>query len=307
MTRIIGPEPQKRWKRNIKTMEIGSQFRDSIDLLEEFRKAIIESDIVLDEIISGVHKSRLGGNNIEFLDYRKYVYGDDLKYVDWKVLLRSNKYFIKRFDDTKRNQVYLFLDSTNSMGEKNRFLRAILLLIAIANIFIRMKDDVYLVINGEKIAIGESSGNSLVSVMTEVYSKRKLSRGDFLSNYSRLPDIIPRNSIICLFSDIFSDPEIVIENIRTISTTGIFQYVFHIINNDELNPHFKGLKMFIDPDSENQVLIQSDNIWEDYKEILNEFMRQIDDILTVSGKGKYIICPETLSLRETLIRFFEKH
>ncbi|MGC8926912.1 MAG: DUF58 domain-containing protein [Myxococcota bacterium] len=293
-------------KRSTDCMEFDSKIKDTIYLLEEFRKAIIESDIVLDEMISGLHKSRVGGNNIEFLDYRDYVYGDDLKYVDWKVLLRSNKYFIKRFDDTKRNQVYIFLDTTDSMSEKNRFLRAVLLIVAISNIFIRMKDDVYLIMNDEKIAVGEFSGNAIIPVMTDIFLNRRFNKGDFIYRYERLLDIVPGNSILCLFSDLFSKPEVVIENIRNISATGIFQYIFHIINDNELNPDLKGLKMFIDPDSENKLLIQSDNIWEDYKNILNDYIKEIDDILTTSAKGRYLLCPENLSLRDTLIRFFEK-
>ncbi|MCX7959790.1 MAG: DUF58 domain-containing protein, partial [Deltaproteobacteria bacterium] len=127
-------------------MEFVSQIRDSVELLEEFRKAVIESDIVLEEIISGLHKSRSGGYNTEFLDYRNYVYGDDLRFVDWKAFLRSGRYFIKRFEDNKRNSVFLYLDISSSMFLRERFVKSLLILTSVANIFLRMKDDVSLIV-----------------------------------------------------------------------------------------------------------------------------------------------------------------
>jgi len=287
-------------------MEFYSEIRDSIDILEEFRKAIIESDIVLDEIISGIHRSRGGGYNVEFLDYRNYVYGDDLRFVDWKVFLKNERYYIKRFDDNKRNRVFLFLDTSFSMDIGGRILRTLSILAAIANIFLRMKDDVYIVLRDEKIRIGESAGNQLLSVLDEIYHYPRIYRGDFVELYAKLPEIIPQNSIICLFSDLFSEPDRVSDIIRTITGTNTYQYIFHILNKNELNPQQKGLKLFIDPDSKNELVIQCDNIWDEYTQELNRYINGLKNLLSDSGKGKYLLCPEGMSLREILLKFFEK-
>ncbi len=287
-------------------MEFFSEIRDSIELLEEFRKAIIESDTVLEEVISGIHRSRSGGYNTEFLDYRSYVYGDDLRFLDWKVFLKSNRYFVKRFEDNKRNSVYLYLDNSSSMFQGNKFFRSLLVLLSVANIFLRMKDDVFVVVSQERIRIKESGQNQLINIIGEIYQNRKESRGDFLGLYNRMPEIAEKNSVICLFSDLFSDPDMVRSSVSTISGTGIYQFIFHIVTKEEMNPSGRGLKLFTDPDSDETLLIQCDNIWDEYRNELRLYTGALNDLLVATGRGKYILCSDDIGLRDILLKFFEK-
>ncbi|MCX7943639.1 MAG: DUF58 domain-containing protein [Deltaproteobacteria bacterium] len=292
-------------RKDIDIMEFLSQLKNSLELLDEFRKAIVESEIVLEEILSGIHKSKSGGLDVEFLDYRGYVYGDDLRFVDWKVFLKSERFFIKRFEDNKRNSVFLFVDTSASMFHNGKFVKALLIMVAIANIFLRLKDDVYLIFQNEKVKVGEYGEGYLIQTVNDIYNTSKEARGDFLIQYTQLLDIIPRNSIICLFSDLFSDPDSVVNSVNTISATGNFQYIFHILCDDELNPTKKGLRLLTDPDSDSKLIIQCDNIWEEYKAELNNYINKLKEILTFSEKGKYILCPENMSLRDILFSFFE--
>lgn len=286
-------------------MDFSSKVRDSIEVLEEFRKAIIESDIVLDELISGTHKSKSGGYGTEFLDYRGYVFGDDLRFLDWKVFLRSNKYFIKRFEDNKKNSVYLFLDISESMFQKKRFIRALSILIAVANIFLKMKDDVFLLLKNENVRIGEYGSNQLIQIINEIYKTQRPSKEDFLRYYVQIQDFVPNNSIVCLFSDLFSDPDSVVDTINIISGTNIYQYVFHIVNDEELKPSQKGLRLFLDPDTDNTLLIQCDNIWDEYKKEIESYISNLNNSLDFNKKGKYILCSEDKSLRDILFSLFE--
>lgn len=287
-----------------------SQIQDSIDILEEFRKAIIESNIVLDEIVAGINRSRMGGQNIEFLDYRDYVYGDDLRYVDWKVFGKSDRYFIKRFDDNKRNTIYLCVDSSSSMnlgdGRENKYLRAILLVAVVANVFLRMQDDVYIITDGDIIRVGESYGNPLLEAISHLFQNYNPVSGDFIDLYRSILNYIKKNSTICLFSDLFSNPDKVIEYIKVISGAGVYQYIFHTVLTEEIQPGLRGLRLFEDPDSEDRLIIQADNIWDDYRNVLNLYISEIEEILKTTGMGKYVICDEKSSMREIILRFLAK-
>src|SRR5271169_2089717 len=64
---------------------------------------------------SGIHKSPYHGFNVEFAEYREYTPGDDPKYLDWRVLARSDKYFIKQFEAETNLNCYLLVDSSGSM------------------------------------------------------------------------------------------------------------------------------------------------------------------------------------------------
>ncbi|MCX7959786.1 MAG: hypothetical protein N3B13_12145, partial [Deltaproteobacteria bacterium] len=139
------------------------------------------------------------------------------------------------------------------------------------------------------------------------YNTVKEHKGNFLEQYSRMPEIADKNSVVCLFSDLFSDPDAVVQTISTISGTGMYQYIFHILSNDELYPSKKGLRLFLDPDSEERLLIQCDNIWDEYKRELNAFINSLNNSVTASGKGRYILCKEDMSLRDILLKFFENN
>ena len=287
-----------------------SRIQSSIDVLEEFRRAVLESGVVLDEIVSGIHRSRYSGNNIEFLDYRDYVYGDDLRYVDWKLFARSDRFYVKRFDDNKRKKVFLFIDYSRSMdigeGNSNKFFRAVLLATVVASIFLRFGDDVYLIFNGEIIRLGDAYGNPVIPAMVRVYSHRRFESIDIFSNYDGILEFLPANSVLCLFSDLFSDVQIVVDKIKVVSGSGVYQYIFHILDRSELNPSIRGLRLFIDPDSKEEMIIQADNIWRDYQEVLQEYISRIQDILTSNRSGKYIQCPTDVGLREILLKLFER-
>jgi len=308
--RITVRDNQKRWKRSIDDMENISRIQSSIDVLEEFRKATLESNIVLDEIISGIHKSRCSGQNIEFLDYRDYVYGDDLRYIDWKLFARSDRFYIKRFDDNKRNKVYLLLDSTQSMnlgeGLFNKYFKAVLLATIMANIFSRFRDDVYLVSNSEMVKLGDAYGTPIIPTMMQVFSQQRFESTDFFSTYESILEFLPKDSILCVFSDLFSDVHRVTEKIKTVSGSGIYQYIFHTMDRSEWSPSVRGLRLFIDPDSGQEMIIQADNIWEEYREVLQKYISDIKDILISTKSGRYIQCLLDRDLREILLELFKR-
>ena len=71
---------------------------------------------VVDGILSGIHKSPYQGSSIEFLEHKEYSPGSEIKHIDWKVHARSDKYYVKQFEEETNLKCYLFLDTSGSMG-----------------------------------------------------------------------------------------------------------------------------------------------------------------------------------------------
>ena len=76
----------------------------------------LRAKIVVEGFMSGLHRSPYHGFSVEFTDYRQYTVGDDLRYLDWKLYARNDRYYIKRFEDETNLRCYLLVDMSKSMG-----------------------------------------------------------------------------------------------------------------------------------------------------------------------------------------------
>lgn len=79
----------------------------------------LRAKIVVDGFLSGLHKSPYHGFSVEFTEYRQYTPGDDLRYLDWRLLARSDRYYLKRFEDETNLRCYLLVDLSRSMGYRS--------------------------------------------------------------------------------------------------------------------------------------------------------------------------------------------
>ena len=86
-----------------------------LDSLKSLRAPLI-AKLVVEGFINGLHKSPFHGFSVEFADHREYAPGDDLKYLDWQVYARTDRYYIKRYEEETNLRCYLMLDRSASMG-----------------------------------------------------------------------------------------------------------------------------------------------------------------------------------------------
>ena len=84
--------------------------------LMRLRTLELRAKVVVEGFMSGLHRSPYHGFSVEFTDYRQYTPGDDLRYLDWKLLARSDRYYLKRFEDETNLRCHLVVDLSKSMG-----------------------------------------------------------------------------------------------------------------------------------------------------------------------------------------------
>src|SRR5437773_11107685 len=75
---------------------------------------------VVEGVISGLHKSPYHGFSVEFAQHREYTPGDEIRYVDWKVVARSDRYYIKEFEEETNLKAYLMVDASESMAYRGQ-------------------------------------------------------------------------------------------------------------------------------------------------------------------------------------------
>ncbi|HMS65074.1 MAG TPA: DUF58 domain-containing protein [Ignavibacteria bacterium] len=83
----------------------------------------LKARLVVEGFIAGLHKSPYHGFSVEFAEHRQYMPGDDLKYLDWKILGKTDRYYVKRFEEETNLKSYILLDVSRSMNFKSEIIR----------------------------------------------------------------------------------------------------------------------------------------------------------------------------------------
>lgn len=79
----------------------------------------VRAKVTVEGFIKGIHRSPYHGFSVEFSEYREYSPGDDPRYLDWRLFARSDRYYVKRFEDETNLRCYLVLDTSRSMGYRS--------------------------------------------------------------------------------------------------------------------------------------------------------------------------------------------
>lgn len=93
----------------------GASFIDPAALMR-IKSLELRAKVVVEGFLSGLHKSPIHGFSVEFTEYRAYTPGDDLRFLDWRLYARSDRYYLKRFEDETNLRCYLLVDLSRSMG-----------------------------------------------------------------------------------------------------------------------------------------------------------------------------------------------
>src|SRR3954463_2146730 len=116
------------------------------EILARITKLGLRAQRVVEGTISGLHRSPLHGVSVEFADYREYSPGDDLKRLDWRAYARSNRFYVKRFEEETNLRATILLDASASMrygrGPMNKFNYAATMAASLAALCVKQRDAV---------------------------------------------------------------------------------------------------------------------------------------------------------------------
>ena len=170
----------------------------------------------------GLHRSPYHGFSVEFSSYRKYSPGDELKFVDWRVFGRTDKFYVKQFEETTNLNCYLALDLSGSMRmaddgvSKQRY--AGFIAAALAYLMLKQGDAVGLAtFCGEHFDLIPSSGrlNHLYTILRQITSVQPEGKTRFAHHMSLLAQHVRGRSLIAIVSDLLTPPTEFAEAIRS--------------------------------------------------------------------------------------------
>lgn len=203
---------------------------------------------------SGRHSSALKGASVEFRDHRDYVQGDSLRHLDWKVFGRSERYYIKQFQEETSLRVHLVLDASASMDFKHsglcaKFEFARELAAAAGYLAYRQQDSVGLVIYDDEVRrwLPTKGGSRHIRHFLESLASHKPGgKTDTGKALESLAEGMARRGLVLMMSDLLDAPEAVFRALAHFRRRGHDVVLIHVLDPAELDLPFDGVSDFID-------------------------------------------------------------
>lgn len=211
---------------------------------------------VVEGFISGMHGSPYHGFSVEFAQHREYVPGDDLRHLDWRVYGKSDRYYVKQYEEETNLRAHLILDCSGSMsypahppatGRMNKFEYAATLAASLAYLLVHQQDAVGLLLFDDDIRahLPTSSNRAhLQSILAQLEQARLDRPTGTKAIFTQLASQLPRRSIAILISDLLSNADDVIEGIETLRHGNREVIVMHVLDRDEREFPFQDSTLF---------------------------------------------------------------
>jgi uncharacterized protein (DUF58 family) len=216
---------------------------------------------VVEGFISGLHRSPFKGFSVEFAEYRQYIHGDDLSTIDWKVFARSDRYYVKKFEEETNLNCQLMIDVSGSMAYGSRgitkFEYAACLAASLGYLMNRQRDGVGLTAFDDRIVAALPASTRPGHLRNLLITLNRLvlgSRTNVSKPLHRLADSMNRRGMVVLISDLLDDPEAIIRGLKHFRYRGSDVLVFHILDPDELEFPFDRTTRFEDLETSEEVM-----------------------------------------------------
>jgi len=240
----------------------------------------LKARTIVEGFLSGLHRSPFKGFSVEFAEYRQYLPGDDLSSIDWKVYARSDRYYVKKFEEETNLDCHVLLDVSASMGYGSRGVTKMqygsMLAASLAYLMNRQRDAVGLTTFDEAIVSmlpPSARAGHLRSLLVTLDRLTLGSKTDVSKPLHRLADGIVRRGMVVVISDLLDEPERVVDGLRHFRFRGTDVIVFQLLDPDELTFPFERAARFRDMEMGDELMAVPAVVRADY---LKELGQTID-------------------------------
>jgi len=221
----------------------------------------LKARTVVEGFLSGLHRSPFKGFSVEFAEYRQYIPGDDLSTIDWKVYARSDRHYVKKFEEETNLTCHVMLDISGSMAYGSRGITKYqygqCLAASLAYLMNRQRDAAGLAAFDERIVtmLPASARPGHLNAILVTLDRLVLGTETNVSKpLHQLADSLSKRGMVVLISDLLDDPERVIRGLKHFRFRGTDVIVFHLLDPDELAFPFERATRFEDMETQDEVL-----------------------------------------------------
>jgi uncharacterized protein (DUF58 family) len=252
-------------------------------IISKLNSLELRARLVVEGFMVGMHKSPYHGFSAEFTQHRPYMQGDGLKDIDWKVYGKTERFFIKQYEEETNLKSYILLDISNSMNfayEKNvkKIEYASTLVAAFSYLMIKQQDAVGLALYADRIIkylppkMSKAYLHEILKNLSVLKPSEKTNTAVCLNS---IAEKIKRRGLVIIVSDFFDDVNAILQALKHFRYKKHEVIVFQILDPVERNFAFGKDAIFKDMETEEEMTTQPYQIQKSYKDAMNEFLGKI--------------------------------
>ena len=243
----------------------------------------LQARMVVEGYVAGMHPSPYHGFSVEFAEHREYVPGDDIRHIDWKVWSKTDKLYLKQYEEETNLLLYLLLDTSESMGyasEDNvsKLRYAQFVVASLAYMILQQQDSVGLVVFDDTVRrylkpAGQASQLKELLHMLEVTPARE--KSDIGMVLNDLAERFKKRGVVAILSDLFDEPARILTGLKHFRHRRHEVIVFHILDPAELEFPFRATTLFKGLEGMPEVLTEPHALRRAYQAELSAYLDEL--------------------------------
>jgi len=237
---------------------------------------------VVEGFLNGMHRSPYFGQSVEFVQHREYVPGDDTRRIDWKAWSKTDKYYLKLFEEDTNLRTTLLVDLSESMlfgsGEMTKYEYGCSAAAAISYLLLRQQDSVGLVTFDDQIRAQlphRSKQNHLHAILAALDSQKPEKKTGIFDILKEVAERQTRRGMIILISDLFVERDGLFKGLRLLRHRGHDVLLFHIMDDQELDFEYSGTTKFEGMEESGELICDPRSLRDGYLEAVREFVSEV--------------------------------
>ena len=249
------------------------------EIINQLDSLYLKAKMIVEGYMAGLHKSPYHGFSIEFSEHKAYGVGDETRNIDWKLWGKTDKYYVKRFEEETNMSAHIFLDSSKSMAYTSnsitKFEYAKLITATFGYLMMQQKDATGLSVFDTKIkySIHPKNSKSHLSTLLSIVENTKIGEDTNISQVLHIgAEKIKKKGLIILISDLLDEPKKIINSLKHFKYNKNEVLVFHLLDQKELTLEFNEHTIF--EDLEDNTKIETEP-WL----IANSYKKEIENLI----------------------------
>ena len=264
---------------------------------------------IVEGFLTGLHRSPFKGLSVEFAEYRQYLPGDDLTTLDWKVYGRTDRHFVKKFEEETNLECHLLLDISRSMGYGSGSVTKVqygsYLAGALAYLMTRQRDAVGLIAFDDKIVKmlrPSARSGHLTSLLVTLERLPIGNRTDVAKPLRDLAEAVRKRGLVVLISDLLDDVDRVLQGLKHFRYRGSEVIVFHVLDPAELHFPFDETARFRDMETQDEIVAVPEVVRSRYLEAIRDLQERYRRELRLAGID-YVMLDTSVPLETALTSY----
>jgi uncharacterized protein (DUF58 family) len=266
------------------------------DVLAGIADLELVARIVVEGLVSGLHRSPFHGYSAEFIQYRRYRPGDDLKYVDWKLLARTDRVYTKQFRETTNLAASIVIDTSASMdfpaGAVTKFRYAVIVAAALASVIAGQGDAAGLVAR-DAFLPPRSGRQHLRRLLALLASLTPGGVWGGAETVRRAADRLGRRGLLIVISDFYDDEQRMAGELRRAQRMGHDVAQLQVLTRDEIALPYGRDVEFADLESGDRIPVNPALARRGYRDAIAEFLERTRSTALAEGRQHTLIVTDT--------------